>query len=324
MRSISNAMWPPMWTRTAARRRVLLGLGDEVVELMQRSSRLQSTNDRAPAGALDRKRGGHEGVRRAQHRLAGDAREVERGQRAARPAAEGNGAEPVVGRPGVLEPPRSSAPPTSARRRSRRPRARGGGQVAVGRSRSRSWCGLDRPPRRAPILGSVGPMRSTGDAEQQAELARLGDERPVVRPHLAVLLEEAVADQRWRNRPSSSESEIGSGTLKWTVRSIVGAGASSVSLGHGAGNQASASTAIAGASSGRRSRRPSQPPTSPRSAPRERRLPEAVLHRRLRWTNAGGWSRGERRPGRWPRVVGRLDLGHRPARSSSGPSHGFE
>ena len=115
-------------------------------------------------------------------------------------------------------------------------------------------------PRSSDVMMNRG--RELG-AEQRPELARLGDQGAVGRPELAVLLEEAVADERVRKRPSSSESGSGSGARKWTVRSIVGAGASSASRGQGAGNQASASSATAGASSGRSSRSPSQPPTSP-------------------------------------------------------------
>ena len=77
--------------------------------------------------------------------------------------------------------------------------------------------------------------------------------------------------------PSRRPSAIGSGARKWTVRSIVGAGASARSRGHGAGNHASASSVTAAASSGRSSRRPSQPPTSRVVRAAEQRRPEAVL-----------------------------------------------
>ena len=53
---------------------------------MHRSSRLQSTNCTSAPGADRGQRRGHEGVRRAQHGLALDAGEVQRGQRAAGPA----------------------------------------------------------------------------------------------------------------------------------------------------------------------------------------------------------------------------------------------
>ena len=62
------------------------------------------------------------------------------------------------------------------------------------------------------------------------------------------------------------------------VRSIVGAGASSLSRGHGAGYQASASTVTASESMGRSSRIPSQPPVSLAGRAAERRLAEAGLH----------------------------------------------
>ena len=44
IRSTSKAMWPPMWTRKAARGRCLAALASKSANEAQRSSRLQSTN----------------------------------------------------------------------------------------------------------------------------------------------------------------------------------------------------------------------------------------------------------------------------------------
>ncbi len=50
MRSASKAMWPPMWTRIAARGLCFSALRSKSSKDMQRSSRLQSTNSTsAPA-----------------------------------------------------------------------------------------------------------------------------------------------------------------------------------------------------------------------------------------------------------------------------------
>ena len=70
----------------------------------QRSSRLQSTNTTSAPAACDRERRGHERVRRAEHRLAAYARELERCERGTRPARQVATRRQAVPRlPGRLE-----------------------------------------------------------------------------------------------------------------------------------------------------------------------------------------------------------------------------
>ena len=96
-------MWPPMWTRTAARGECASALATKSSKLMQRSSRLQSTNaTRPPARWI----ASGVAMKVFEGQSTGspcDPGELERRQRAARPAAEGDRAELVVGRPLGLE-----------------------------------------------------------------------------------------------------------------------------------------------------------------------------------------------------------------------------
>ena len=92
-----------MWTRKAAFGLTASALASKSANDMQRSSRLQSTNWTSAPGPDRRQRSGHEGVRRAEHRLALDAGEVERGERAPGPARGGYRRGIVPGLPGGLE-----------------------------------------------------------------------------------------------------------------------------------------------------------------------------------------------------------------------------
>ena len=114
-----------------------------------------------------------------------------------------------------------------------------------------------------------------------------------------------------RTGRGASESGSGSGARKWTVRSIVGAGASAFSRGHGAGNQASASTQSASASTSRSSSSPSQPPATPCSDRAPGRVAEPVLHRELAGER-GRTLAGELVVELAPRL-GRVGVGHRRA-----------
>src|ERR1700712_4094737 len=84
-------------------RLVLLGLALEVLE--GHAEIVFAAVDELDLGAgPDRgQRGRHEGVRRAEHGLALDAGELERRQRAARPAREAERGKLVPLRPGLLE-----------------------------------------------------------------------------------------------------------------------------------------------------------------------------------------------------------------------------
>ena len=107
-------------------------------------------------------------------------------------------------------------------------------------------------------------------------MTRAGHERAVGRPQLAVLVEEALAHQAGVEAPEQQRVGQGKRSRKWTVSSMVGAGASLRRRGHGAGNHASASRATVSASIGRSSRSPIQPPTSERSAPLNGGAPKRV------------------------------------------------
>ena len=63
----------------------------------------------APAGGLDRERGGHERVRRAEHGAAAHAEELERCERGAGPVAGRDRGQAVPRLPRVLEPARDRA-----------------------------------------------------------------------------------------------------------------------------------------------------------------------------------------------------------------------
>ena len=101
--SISNARWPPMWTRNAARGLCSRTLRSKSVERHAEVLAVAVDELDVRAGVERRERRRHERVRRAENRLAADAGPLERGERGARPAVEGNGPEPVPGRPLTLE-----------------------------------------------------------------------------------------------------------------------------------------------------------------------------------------------------------------------------
>ena len=84
-------------------RLVPLGLALEVLEGHAEIIAAAVDELHVGAGADRGQRARHEGVRRAEDRLALDARELERGERAARPAREADRFEAVPFRPGLLE-----------------------------------------------------------------------------------------------------------------------------------------------------------------------------------------------------------------------------
>jgi hypothetical protein len=82
---------------------VLLGLALEVVERDAEVLAIAVDELDLGAGADRRQRRRHEGVRGAEHRLAFDAGELERRQRAAGPARDAEARQPVPLRPALLE-----------------------------------------------------------------------------------------------------------------------------------------------------------------------------------------------------------------------------
>ncbi len=84
--STSKAMWPPMWTSTAARGLCSLRLALEVVERHAEVVAVAVDELHLRARRLQRERRRHERVRRAEHRLAAQLEELERGERRAGPA----------------------------------------------------------------------------------------------------------------------------------------------------------------------------------------------------------------------------------------------
>ena len=103
IRSLSNAMWPPMWTRIAARGFSRSALRSKSSKDMQRSSRLQSTNSTsAPAPRA----------------ASGVAMKVFDGQRTVSPRTPANSSA-ASAPPAQLESPRLSSPFHSAQCRSK-------------------------------------------------------------------------------------------------------------------------------------------------------------------------------------------------------------
>ena len=92
-----------MWTRNAALRLVLLGLGLEVLEGHAQVLAIAVHELDARAGVDRGERRRHERIRGTQHGLPLDAGEVERRQRAARPARHRHRRDPVIELPGGLE-----------------------------------------------------------------------------------------------------------------------------------------------------------------------------------------------------------------------------
>ena len=96
-------MWPPMWTRIAARGLCRSALALEVLERHAEVLAVAVDELDLGAGADRRQRRRHEGVGGAEHGLAADPGELERGQGAAGPAREAEARQPVPLGPALLE-----------------------------------------------------------------------------------------------------------------------------------------------------------------------------------------------------------------------------
>ena len=158
-----------------------LGLALEVLE--RHAEVLAIAVDELDFGARpDRgERRRHEGVGRAEHGLPPDPGELERGQRAAGPAREAEAGRPFHSRPRCSKA-ASFGPPTTARSRGPRSRARAAGRDPGDRTRSRTSSGRTGLSQVAPgaarLAAELGRTRRDGAIRPPRRRLHCGTDRP--------------------------------------------------------------------------------------------------------------------------------------------------